>query len=106
MLLIGRGQTAGLAPCECTLIGINDRPYDLLSGVRRAGIILEFLNASLLWTLGKHLEPHLVAPFLTVPFIYWLPGVVGSLASANLDAKYIVTGASNAVCGLLGAPLL
>jgi len=67
---------------------------------------LEFLNASLLWTLGKHLEPHLVLPFLSVPFIYWLPGVVGSLASANLDAKYIVTGASNAICGLLGAPLL
>ena len=68
-----------------------------------AGIILEFLNASLLWTLGKHLEPHLVLPFLSVPFIYWLPGVLGSLASANLDPKYIVTGASNAVCGLLGA---
>ena len=42
-------------------------------------------------------------PFLSVLFIYWIPGVVGSLASANLDAKYIVTGASNAVCGLLGA---
>ena len=39
-----------------------------------------------------------------MPLVYWVPGVIGSLASANLDAKYVVTGASNAVCGLLGAP--
>ena len=73
--------------------------------LKRAGIILEFLNASLLWTLGKHLEPHLAVPFLSVFLVYWVPGVLGSLASASLDAKYIVTGASNSVCGLLGAPL-
>jgi hypothetical protein len=47
-----------------------------------------------------------VAPFLSVFLVYWVPGVIGSLASANLDAKYIVTGASNSVCGLLGARLL
>lgn len=53
--------------------------------------------------LARHLEPHLGVPIITAPLIYFASGVIGSLASANLDAEYIVTGASNAVCGLIGA---
>lgn len=61
------------------------------------------LNGALLWTLARHLEPHLALPIITAPIIYFASGVIGSLASANLDAVYIVTGASNAICGLIGA---
>ena len=68
-----------------------------------AGVISEVLNGALLWALGRHLEPHLAAPFLTAPTIYFASGIIGSLASANLDAVYIVTGATNAICGLIGA---
>lgn len=52
--------------------------------------------------LGRHLEPSLALPWLATGLLYIGSGIIGSLASANLDAEYVVTGASMAVCGVIG----
>ena len=67
-----------------------------------AGAIQLGLTIILLWTFGLHISRALRRPALGVFSLYVVPGLVGSLVSANLSTQYTATGAPAAVCGLIG----
>lgn len=55
-----------------------------------------------LWAFGKYLERALPAPFFSLAGLFMVSGVLGALASANLNVNYVACGGSAGVCGLLG----
>ena len=69
-----------------------------------AGVIQLFGAVTSLWTLAKYLEAsnRVIQPWFTIPLLYILPGIAGCLVSANVAFDHDSTGASAAVCGLLG----
>lgn len=69
-----------------------------------AGAIQLALTVIALWTFGLHIAWALKYQALGVALMYIIPGLVGSLASANLSTHYTAAGAPAAVCGLIGAP--
>lgn len=69
-----------------------------------AGVIHLFSAVTSLWTLAKYLEAsnRMIRPGFTIPLLFLLSGIAGCLVSANVAFEHNSTGASAAVCGLLG----
>jgi len=67
-----------------------------------AGAIQLALTIIGLWTFGLHIARALRFPALSVAFVYIIPGLVASMASANLSTHYTAAVAPAAVCGLIG----
>lgn len=67
-----------------------------------AGIIQIVTNLIGLWTYGYFAVTVLPFPALSVPIVYLVSCICGSIASANLDAYYVVCGAFGGIAAMIG----
>ena len=66
-----------------------------------AGMIQMFICIIFLWIFGNYCRTCLRVPQVSLPCLFLISSIIGSLASANLNAKYVSCGAFSGLCSLL-----
>jgi len=66
-----------------------------------AGMIQMFICIIFLWIFGHYCRTSLRLPQVSLPCLFFVSSIIGSLASVNLNAKYVSCGAFSGLCSLL-----